>query len=73
VPIASVYLGWDGGPDHPNAEVVAVNEDGQTLMFKEVFKKPKGALELRLQRGRQYAYVLKDAGVTLSTVTLVVP
>ena len=51
----------------------AVTEDGQTLMFKELFKKPKGALELRLQRGRQYMYVLKDAGITLSTVNVVVP
>lgn len=73
VPVASVYLGWDGGADHPNAEVMAVNEDGQTLMFKELFKKPKGALDLRLQRGRQYMYVLRDNGVTLATVNLVVP
>jgi hypothetical protein len=71
LPFASAALGWDGGPDHPNAEVwLSVDNSAETLAFKQ----PKGgATEQRLQRGSSYSYVLKDAGKTLSKVLLIVP
>ena len=74
---ASVYLTWDGGPDHPNAEVwVSVNNQPEipaSALHGPVLKQPKIAgIELKLQGG-VYKYVLKDAGKTLSTVVVVVP
>jgi hypothetical protein len=82
VPFASVYLGWDGGPDHPNAEVwVSIDNGAEIPAFSidhapqdPVFKQPKiAAIEMKLSKGRLYKYVLKDAGKTLSTVAFAVP
>ena len=75
----SVYLGWDGTPDHPNAEVwVSVNGQAEipaATLYGDVFKQPKiAAFELRLQRGSGvYKYVLKDRGNTLASVVVPVP
>ncbi|MFN2393572.1 MAG: hypothetical protein ABR566_16615 [Pyrinomonadaceae bacterium] len=77
----SVYLGWDGGPDHPGAQVwVSVNGGAETqvpsgiLVQYDVFKQPKvPAIELRVPmelRGSTYKFVLKDGGKTLSTVVV---
>lgn len=82
LPFASVYVGWDGGPDHPDVEVfVSIDNGVETPAFSmdlppqhPVFKQPKvAAIELKLQRGRHYKFVLKGAGKTLSTAAFVVP
>jgi hypothetical protein len=80
--LASVYLGWDGGPDHPNVQVWCSIDNGAEIPGFSInlpsghplFKQPKvpGA-ELKLQRGHYYKYVLKDGGTTLSTVAFTVP
>lgn len=79
---ASVYLGWDGGPDHPNVEVWLSIDNGAeipalSLNFAQqspLWKLPKAGGEMTLQRYHHYKYVLKDAsGKTLSTAAFVVP
>ena len=77
VPFASVYLGWDGGPDHPNPDVwVSVNnapEISAALLYGPVLKQPRiPSVELKLQGGL-YKFFLKDAEAILSTVTVVIP
>jgi hypothetical protein len=72
-----VRLGWDAGPDHPNAEVwVSINgaaEIPAVALHGAAFKQPKiGGFELRLQRVH-HKYVLKDAGTVLSSVVVVAP
>ncbi|CAN5149999.1 hypothetical protein BH20ACI2_BH20ACI2_22820 [soil metagenome] len=79
VPLASVYFEWDSGPGHPNAEVwVSINNSPEIPAFNAlqngVFKLAKaGPGEVKLQRGRVYKFVLKDAGKILSTVVVPVP
>ena len=82
VPFASVYLGWDGGPDHPSVDVwVSIDNGVETPAFSTnyppqhpVFKQAKVAgIELKLTRHRLYKFVLKDAGKTLSTASVAVP
>lgn len=75
-PFASVYLGWDGGPDHPNVEVfVSVNKGPDVPAYaidqspgSPVFKQPKiSAFEMKLpRRSGTYRYSLKAGGVTLA-------
>lgn len=80
-PFASVSLGWDGGPDHPNVEVrLSIDNGPETPAFTmdfppehPLFKQPKAGGEMKLQRQRLYKFVLKGAGKTLSTVVFVVP
>jgi hypothetical protein len=68
VPTGLVVLQWDGGPDHPYAEVwVKVNDGDQTF----VVERGKGGLQVPVQRGMRYLYILTDAGQTLSTVRIV--
>ena len=77
----SVYLGWDGGPDHPNVEIwVSIDNGAEIPAFSidfaqqsPLWKQPKAGGEMKLQRYRHYKYVLKDAGKTLSTVVVAVP
>ncbi len=82
LPYSSVFLGWDGGPDHTSVEVwLSINNSPEIPAFSmdipaqsPVFKQPKGpAIELRLERGRHYKFVLKASGKTLSTAAFVVP
>jgi hypothetical protein len=82
LPFSSVFMGWDGGPDHPNVEVwVSIDNGAETPAFSidyppqhPVFKQPKvAAIEMKLSKGRSYKYILKDAGTTLSTVVFFVP
>jgi hypothetical protein len=70
----------DGGPDHPDVEVfVSIDNGVETPAFSmdlppqhPVFKQPKvAAIELKLQRGRHYKFVLKGAGKTLSTAAVI--
>jgi hypothetical protein len=67
VPTGFVILTWDGGPDHPNAELWFKAGNGQAPFLKLA----KGGHQLPVERGRLYEYVLMDAGKTLSTVRFV--
>jgi hypothetical protein len=69
-PTGSVVLTWDGGPDHPYAEVwVKIDSGDETFVVEQ----GKGARQVTVERGRQYLYILTVAGQTLATVTFIVP
>lgn len=60
-----VILTWDGGPDHPYAEVwVKTNNGVETFVVEQ----GKGARQIPVQRGEWYEYILTDSGTTLATV-----
>jgi len=60
-------LTWDGGPEHPYAEVwVAVN--GQDPTF--VVEQGKGSRWVTVERGTTYRYILTDSGKDLGSVTV---
>jgi len=60
-------LSWDGGPDHPYAEVwVKVNDEDA----KFVVEKGKGTREVTVQPGNTYLYILSDSNQQLATVTV---
>ena len=70
LPTGIVILTWDGGPDHPYAEVwVKVNGAPETFVVEQ----GKGTRPETVQRGRNYEYILTDAGKTLATVVFYVP
>ena len=65
--IGKTTLIWDGGPDHPYAEIwVKVNGQDET----KVLEKGKGTLEVTVEPNKTYLYILTDAGKTLATVTV---
>jgi hypothetical protein len=58
---------WDGGPDHPYAEVwLKVDNADET----KVLEQGKGTIPVQIAAGRTYKYILTDAGTTLATVTV---
>lgn len=62
-------LTWDAGPGHPNAEVwVKYNGSRDRVLF---MKQPKGGMQVPVQRGQVYAYVLMDSRNVLATATVV--
>lgn len=76
-----VVLEWDGGPDHPNAEVwLSINNGAEIPAFSightpqsPLWKQPKiVSIPLQLQRNHHYKFVLKAAGKTLSSAAFVV-
>lgn len=68
IPTGTVVLTWDGGPDHPYAEVwVKVNNGDDTFVVEQ----GKGVRQVTVERGRFYTYILTDAGKTLSTVSFI--
>ena len=69
-PTGLVVLTWDAGPDHPYAEVWFKVNGGDEVF---VVERGKGSLQVPVERGRQYVYILTDAGTTLATVTFIVP
>jgi hypothetical protein len=80
LPFASVFMGWDGGPDHPNVDVwVSIDNGVEVPAFSmdfaplsPVFRQPSvPSLEMKLSKGHVYKFLLKDAGTTLSTVVTV--
>lgn len=82
LPLASIYLGWDFGPDHPNAKVmVSIDKGPQIPAFSidfppqhPIFKQPKiSGVEMKVEKGRQYRYLLQDGAYTLSLVDIYVP
>ncbi len=60
-------LTWDGGPDHPYAEVW-VKVDDQDEKF--VVEKGKGTREVTVEPGNTYLYILTDSGKQLATVSV---
>ena len=64
-PAGSVVLTWDGGPDHPYAEVwFKVNNSDAAFLVEQ----GKGGRQVTVERGKSYTYILTDAGKTLATV-----
>ena len=80
-PLGTVYLGWDGGPENSNVEVLfSIDNSPEIPAFSigiaqqsPVWKQPKALIQLQLQRYHHYRFVLKAAGKTLSTAAFVVP
>ena len=64
----SAVLTWDGGPDHPYAELwVKVNGADETFVVEQ----GKGSRQVTAELGKAYLYILTDAGKTLATVAVV--
>jgi hypothetical protein len=64
---APTTLVWDGGKDHPYAEVwVKVNGQRET----KILEKGAGTLPYPITVGINYVFILTDAGTTLATVTV---
>ena len=62
-------LTWNGGPDHPYAEVW-VKVDGADETF--IVEQGKGTREVTVELGKTYLFILTDAGQRLATVTVTV-
>ena len=57
-------LTWDGGPDHPYAEVwVKVGDEDET----KVVEQGKGSRAVTVEPGKTYLYILTDSGERLAT------
>lgn len=63
----STTLTWDGGSEHPYAEVW-VGIDGGDPIF--VVEQGKGSRRVTVDAGKTYRYVLTDSGQDLATVTV---
>jgi hypothetical protein len=66
-PTGFVVLTWDGGPDHPEAEVWLKTPGGAATFAKQ----SKGGLQVPVERGRYYEYILTESGKILAGVTFV--
>jgi len=60
-------LTWDGGKDHPYAEVWVKVDDGDETF---VVEQGKGSRQVTVEPGRTYLYILSDAGKRLAAVTV---
>jgi hypothetical protein len=67
VPTGFVTLTWDGGPDDPGAELWLKTSGGALTVAKH----SKGGLQVTVERGRMYEYILTKAGKILVGVTFV--
>ena len=66
-PQGTTKIIWDGGKDHPYAEVwVKVDAADE----RKVIEKGQGSLQVTVEKGKTYIYNLEDSGVTLATVTV---
>ena len=68
-PTGFVVLTWDAGPDHPNADVWVRYDNSRDRVL--VMKQPKAGMQVPVQRGRMYSYVLMDGRTVLATATFV--
>ena len=60
-------IAWDGGKDHPYAEVwVRVDNEDE----KKLLEQGRGTLPVTVVPGKTYVYILTDAGTTLATITV---
>jgi hypothetical protein len=58
---------WDGGADHPYAEVwVKVDDGAETFVVEQ----GKGSRTVTVERGKRYLYMLTDSGQRLATTTV---
>ena len=63
----TTMLTWDGGEDHPYAEVwIKVGDGDETFVIEQ----GKGTLKVDVEKGKTYLYILTDAGKRLATVTV---
>jgi hypothetical protein len=60
-------LMWDGGKDHPYAEVWVKVDDGADTF---VVEQGKGSRTVTVERGKRYLYILTDSGQRLATTTV---
>src|SRR5215470_12302084 len=61
----TVTLEWDGGKDHPYAEVwVRVDENDETFIVEQ----GRGSRNERVELGKNYEFKLSDANVLLASV-----
>jgi hypothetical protein len=65
--IAHTVIRWDGGPDHPSAELwVKVDDQDEKLVIEQ----GKGSRQMVVEPGKSYLYILRDSGTRLATVTV---
>ena len=65
----TTMLTWDGGNDHPYAEVwVKVDRADETFIVEQ----GQGTRQATIERGKTYLFILTDAGQRLATVTVTV-
>ena len=65
--IAHTVIRWDGGTDHPHAQLW-VKVDDQEEKF--VIEQGKGSRLMVVEPGKSYLYMLRDSGTRLATVTV---
>lgn len=60
-------LTWDGGRDHPHAEVwLKVDDETEKLVVQQA----KGSRQVQVRPNKIYLYILKDSGQQLDSVTV---
>ena len=62
----TLTLTWDGGPDHPYAEVWVKVDGGDET---KVVEQGKGTRQVTVEPGKTYQYILTDSGQQLATTT----
>lgn len=63
----TVTLAWDGGKDHPYAEVwVRVDQNDETF----IVEKGKGTRTAKVELGKRYVFKLSDSNVLLASVSV---
>ena len=63
----SATLTWNGGPDHPNAEVwVKIEDEDEKLVVRQA----KGSQQVQVKPNKIYLYILKDSGQQLDSTTV---
>ena len=66
-----VTLTWDGGPDHPSAEVW--RKEGGSGPETLVTKRPKGTRSVTVERGKNYQFLLIEDGQQLAKAVVLSP
>src|SRR5690349_2250546 len=65
----TVTLVWDGGKDHPYAEVwVRVDQNDETFIVEQ----GKGTRNAKVELGKHYVFKLSDSNVLLASVPVTV-
>ena len=65
----TVTLTWDGGPDHPYAEVWM--KEGNQGEEKFLVEQGKGTRQVTVERGKNYQFILTDAGQQLAKAVVI--
>lgn len=65
----TVTLTWDGGPDHPSAEVW--RKEGTSGPETLVVQRGKGTRSVTVDRGKIYQFILRDAGQQLARAVVI--